>query len=167
MDHPSLKVLMVRIWDGFCKQHVSHPFVSTLLLVPHPTLPVKAAWIYHMASLHMPGQASSPVKPALDKQPAQQAWVGFPCPARVVHPLASHVLLSFWFLWSWPFQGRSLDLILWMSWCVRPLWKDGPDCSSWPKKSKITHLTGTGFLTGKGRSWSAHLCICGGRAFLN
>ena len=42
MDHPCRKVLTLRILDVLCAQHVSPPFAS-LLFVPHPTLPLKAA----------------------------------------------------------------------------------------------------------------------------
>ena len=64
---------------------------------------------YHMASLDMPGQASSPVPPALDKHPAQKAWVVFPCPASVFHPHASHVLL---FFGRWLFLAGSSGSVL-------------------------------------------------------
>ena len=94
MDHPCRKVLTLRILDVLRAQHVSPPFAS-LLFVPHPTLPLKAAWTHHAASLDMPGQASSPVPPALDEHPAQKARAVFPCPAFVFHPHASHVLLFF------------------------------------------------------------------------
>ena len=161
MDHPCRKVLTLRILDVLCAQHVSPPFAS-LLFVPHPTLPLKAAWTYHVASLDMPGQASSPVPPALDKHPAQKARAVFPCPAFVFHPHASHVLL---FFGRWLSFGR----FFWFSpgplrWHQR-FWFIWKPCSFRPHVSKPRASISTGRRQGGlkctdvGGCWSAARCM--------